>query len=487
MRYLKVIPWIAGLYSLLWAQERRVLKRRPEIDALFQNARWERISDAPIPRTTPSQLRTSVLPPLPWLKPSQDADTVPNTPSTQPNFAGDTLLANNAGEDIDPNTSSDCHHSFFDSLYSVGAWLIRSVQTGNPPFFSNYLFPPTNTAPDTLFYIGGGIAERYDIDPCALAGSGNSLYIKGAAAHILNKPGTTPRDCDASQLVAPTGDNGDGVYTVWYELRDTVAFDLEVGPGDVRPWIYPGDTIAQVSKPASQIRIGWPTSSGQCVSQQINRLERLDHVYFSSPVEVDRPRSFYVALKYELYHPTLDGIADTLCGLIGPAYQEDALCLTGDTNLVGRNYLLTPGFRQSTDQWVLKDEWYPQYFIFSGGGYQLNFLLFPIVYQAPGSNGGVSQANCQTSVIKSGRQGFGIPYPNPAVDCINIFLSTPVATVARFQLISTDGAVLHSWERPVPAGEATVSLDLGNVAAGMYILSAQTPYGRTGFMINVVR
>ncbi|MCS7152811.1 MAG: T9SS type A sorting domain-containing protein [Bacteroidia bacterium] len=488
MHYTQAILWIAGLISLLWAQEQRILRRRPEIDALFRDAQWVLIEDAPIPRTTPrSLLRTAVLPPLPWLKPSQDADTVPNVPATQPNFAGDTLLGNNAGQDIDPNTSSDCHHSFFDSLYAMGAWAVFSTRQGSPAFFSNYLFPPQNMSPDTLFYIGGGIAERYDINPCALAGTGNSLYIKGAAAHILNNLSYSPRDCDPSGLTEPTGGNGDGTYTIWYEIRDTVEFLLEVEPNDLRQWVYPAETLAQVSKPISDVRIGWFVNAGQCIAHTINRLERLDHAYFPTPVEITRPRSIFVTLKYELYDPTLDGISDTLCGLIGPAYGDNHPCLTGDTNIVGRNYMLTPAYKQSQNQWIFRDDWYPQYFLFSGGGYDLNFLLFPIIYEAPGTSGGVSQADCQTTVLKSGRQGFGLPYPNPAVDCINMYLSSPAATVARFQLLSTDGALVRSWERPVSAGEATVSLDLGSISAGSYILVVETPYGRGGFMINVLR
>ncbi len=479
----------AGLLAVSWAQQqvRPIKKRMPEIEALFQGARWVRVDEGVSIRPSP-YLRTSNLPPLTWLKPSQDADTVPNVPSTQPNFAGDTLLANNAGSDIDPAISSDCNHSFFDSLYAAGAWVILSRDT--TPFFSNYLFPPSNMSPDTLFYTGGGIAERYDIDPCALAGSGNSIYIKGAATQILNKWKTRSNpDCDASTTNAPVVDDGDGVYTFYYELRDTLQFPFEVDVNDVRVMTYPGDTITWVSKPVSQVRIGWNRNLGQCVVQVVSRLERMDHAYFPAPVEVDRPRSFFLTAKFELYDPNLDAIQDTLFHLIGPAYGDGTHpCWTSDTMIVGRNHVLTPAYKQSASSWLSKDEWYPQYFLFAGRGYALNFLLFPIIYEAPGSSGGVTQANCQTaSIVRSGNQGFSLPYPNPAVECINMKLNTPRAAVARFELLSTNGQLIHTWERPVPAGEGMVSLDLGTVAPGSYLLIARTPYGRSGFIVNVVR
>lgn len=487
MRYLHLTLGAAVLLGTAWAQitrQTRIVKRRPEVEAHFKNARWQWIPLEEAQRPSASQLRTAVLPPLTWLKPSQDADTVPDAVTTQPDFAHDTLLANNAGQDIDANVSSDCHNSFFDSLYVRGAWLIYSPQNNGATFNGNFLFPPSNMTPDTLFYVGGGIAERYDINPCALNGSGNSIYIKGIATQILNNYNVTPRVC-ATTTSAPSVDNGDGVYTVFYQLRDTVMLNVVVDPttNDIRPMSYPADTIAQVTKPISAVRIGWNSASGQCVTQVINRLERLDHAYFSTPVEITQPRSIYAVIKYELYTPGVDNIADTLFGLIGPAYSDGSLCLNPDTNILGRNHVLTPAYRQSTGNWIGPDEWYPQFLVL---GYQLDYLLFPIIYEAPGTMGGVS---CQTTgqVIRHGNQGFGLPYPNPAVDCIHLNLNTPATGKALFGLYTTNGQLIRQWERQVPAGEATVAFDIQDVAAGSYLLSAKTPYGFATFWVNVVK
>ncbi|MCX7607079.1 MAG: T9SS type A sorting domain-containing protein [Bacteroidia bacterium] len=490
MRYLHITLAAATLLGAAWAQaarQSRVFQRKSEIEAAFKSAKWTRFEEGINPRMS-SYHRTTVLPPLTWLKPSQDADTVPNTPPTQPSFGGDTLLANNAGQDIDPLISSDCHHSFFDSLYATGAWLIYSSQNAGATFFGNFLFPPSNTTPDTVFYIGGGVAERYDIDPCALNGTGSSIYVKGIAAHVLNNfniSSNAAAVCNPN-TIAPSNDDGDGAYTIYYQLLDTIQIPYAIDVNDTRVGSYPFDTIASASKPLSAVRIGYNTTNGQCVGQVINRLERLDYAYFSTPVEVTRPRSFYAALRFELYTPGLDGINDTLFTLIGPAYPDGAVCLTADTNFVGRNMVLTPAFRQSTASWVGPDEWYPQYFLFAGRGYDLNFLVFPIIYQAPGTSGGV---NCQSTgtVIRSGLQGFGLPYPNPAVECIHLSLNTPEVTRATFSLHTSDGRLLQRWDRTVSAGQSEVSLDLQDIPAGAYILHAQTPYGVATFWVNVVK
>ncbi len=503
MRYTRFSAVVVALLSVGWAQsvrQTRMLKRNPAIEAFGRDAKWVQVPlDAPAVSRPGIHARTANFPPLSWLKPSQDADTVPTTTNTDPYtvgpvslpVAGDTLLANNAGPDIDPAISTDCNHSFFDSLYVVGAWLIYD---GNrKPFFSNYLRAPQDATPDTLYYLDGGIAERYDIDPCALQGSGNSLYIKGIAAHILNNFNVSgPRDCDGSTTSAPSIDDGDGAYTVFFQLLDTMHVNYDFSPDpntpDIRVGSHPKDTVASVGVPINQIRIGWLTNTPpQCVSHTINRLERLTYAYFAQPVEITQPKSLYAVMRHELYIPSVDNINDTLFALIGPAYpDENSLCWTADTNLPGRNLVLTPVYRQSTASWIGPDEWYPQYFIFSGRGYALDFLVFPIVYEAPGSAGGV---DCSTlgQVIRSGAQGFGVPYPNPVVSDLNLKLTSPAATTVRLSLMASDGRVVGAWERPVPAGEGQVSVDVGDVPAGAYILHARTPYGVATFWVNVVK
>jgi hypothetical protein len=96
-----------ALLSWSWAQQdvsprqRRVFKRNPEIEAITRNVQWVRTDlYEGLPSGTRPQRRitnTDFGASLGWLKPSQDADTVPTTASTVPDFAGDTLIANNAG------------------------------------------------------------------------------------------------------------------------------------------------------------------------------------------------------------------------------------------------------------------------------------------------------------------------------------------------------------------------------------------------------
>jgi len=90
-------------------------------------------------------------------------------------------------------------------------------------------------------------------------------------------------------------------------------------------------------------------------------------------------------------------------------------------------------------------------------------------------------------VIRSGAQGFGVPYPNPVVSDLNLKLTSPAATTVRLSLMASDGRVVGAWERPVPAGEGQVSVDVGDVPAGAYILHARTPYGVATFWVNVVK
>ncbi len=493
MRYLVVT--IIALLSWSWAQqyvsprETRVFKRNPAIEEIARDARWIRISlDEGVSQTGRPQRRiTDFGQSLGWLAPSQDADTVPNTPNTTPNFADDTLLANNAGGDIDPNVSSDCHYSFFDSLFAKGAWLIYS-QNSNIPFFGNYLHG--NPQRDTVFYVGGGIAERYDITPPA----GSSVYIKGIATQILNNfnlSGTVRCNTSTGEVSGGPWPN-DNVYTIAYQLLDTVEIDYDVrtdenAPPDIRHGTYPGYVMHQVTKPLSQVRIGYNANAGQCVAQVTSRLERLDYAYFPTPVEISNDpnckKSFYAAVRYDLYVPGVDALNDTLFGLIGPAYNPGEGCVTGDTLVPGRNMVLTPGFRQSISVFIYPDEWYPQYFAFSNRGYDLNFLLFPIIYVAPTAGGCITTS---TPVVRNGSIAFSTPYPNPAVDCLHLNVESPVSGSLRLYLYTTEGRLVRTWTRTIQSGVSTVAVDL-DVPAGAYLLQAQGPNGAATFWVNVVK
>lgn len=483
MRYLVVTA--LALLSWSWAQQyvnprqTRVFKRNPQIEAITRDAQWVRINldEGLSPGSQPQRRITDFGANLGWLSHSQDADTVPTTPNTLPDFAGDTLLANNAGDDIDPSISSVCNHSFFDSLYVKGAWLIRN--NAYITYFGNYLHG--NPQGDTVFYVGGGIAERYDITPP----TGSSVYIKGIATQILNNfnlSGTVR--CNTSTGEVSGGPwASDNVYTIGYQLLDTIQVNYNVSEDpntpDIRVGSYPDTTVvAEVTKALGNVRIGYNGNAGQCVAQSVNRLERLDHAYFTSPVEVASAKSYYAAVRYDLYVPGVDALNDTLFGLIGPAYEAGGTCLTADTVNPGRNMVLTPGFRVSTSEFIYPNDWYPQYFLFSGRGYDLNFLLFPIIY--------VASPTTSTPIVRNGSIAFSAPYPNPAVDCLHLNVESPAATTLRLTLYTSEGRLVRSWNRTLQSGTSTVAVDL-EVPAGAYLLQAQSPYGAATFWVNVVK
>ncbi len=487
MRYLVVTA--LALLSWSWAQQyvsprqTRVFKRNPQIEAITRDAQWVRINldEGLSPASQPQRRITDFGASLGWLQPSQDADTVPTTTNTVPDYAGDTLLANNAGDDIDPNISSNCNHSFFDSLYVRLAWVISSSGT-RIPFFGNYLHG--NPQEDTVFYVGGGIAERYDITPPL----GASVYIKGIATQILNNFGLRATNLPCTPTTSEVSGGpwaSDGVYTIGYQLLDTIQVTYNVGTSqapDFRDGSYPNQVVAEVTKPLDQVRIGYDRNVGQCVAQVTSggrgRLERLDYAYFATPVEIASPKSYYVAVRYDLYVPGTDAINDTLFGLIGPAYSAGHPCLTADTVNPGRNMVLTPGFRQSTAEFIYPDEWYPQYFLFSGRGYDLNFLLFPIIY--------VASSTVSAPMVRNGSIAFSAPYPNPAVDCLHLNVESPAATTLRLTLYTSEGRLVRSWNRTLQSGTNTVAVDL-EVPAGAYLLQAQSPYGAATFWVNVVK
>jgi len=501
MRYLVVTA--LALLSWSWAQQyvsprqTRVFKRDPQIEAITRNAQWVRIDldEGLSPGSQPQRRITSTDfgQALGWLKPSQDADTVPTTSNTLPDFAGDTLLANNAGQDIDQDISSDCHHSFFDSLYSAGALGTYNPNTGIF-YLGNYLHGPTRLDPDdpdndTVIYTGGGIAERYDITPP----TGSSVYIKGIAAIILNNRWSP----SANRCNTTTGEVGggpwasDGVYTIGYQLLDTIQVLYNVGTPstpDIRVGSYPNEVVAEVTKPLSAVRIGYNGNLGQCVAEAVNRLERFDHAYFATPIEISNDpackNSFYAALRFDLYVPGLNDINDTLFGVLAPYYPEDDdPCLTGDTVNPGRNMLLRPVFKENTAQFIYPDEWYPQYFLFLGRGYQLNLAVCPIIYV------GQTAGNCltvSTPVVRNGAVAFSAPYPNPAVDCLHLNVESPAATTLRLMLYTSEGRLVRSWNRTLQSGTNTVAVDL-EVPAGAYLLQAQSAYGTATFWVNVVK
>ena len=496
MRYLVVTA--LALLSWSWAQQyvsprqTRVFKRNPQIEAITRDAQWVRINlDEGRPSGTQPQRRitsTDFGASLGWLKPSQDADTVPTNSNTLPDYAGDTLIANNAGEDIDPNISSVCNHSFFDSLPELGAYLLWN--SAKITFFGNYLHGGTQPG-DTVFFLGGGVAERYDIDATSLNNQNQSLYIKGVAALIQNNINSPPSlRCNPRTNDVNGGPwTGDNAYTVAYQLLDTIEVDYPVDDdgSDFRHGTYPNTSadglIAEITRPLNDIRISHNVADGRCVSLSNSWLELLDHAYFDQPIEIQGSKSFYVALRFDLYVPDGDDLLDTLFTRFGPAYDvPGGTCLTADTSFAGRNMVLTPGFRRSTSEFIYPDEWYPQYYLLNvngtGRGLDLNFLIFPIVYVTSPTN--------SAPVVRNGSVAFSAPYPNPAVDCLHLNVESPAATPLRLALYTSEGRLVRSWNRTLQSGTNTVAVDL-EVPAGAYLLQAQSAYGTATFWVNVVK
>jgi len=500
MRYLVVTA--LALLSWSWAQQyvsprqTRVFKRNPQIEAIPWDAQLVRIDlDEGRPSGTQSQRRiTDFGANLTWLKLSQDADTVPITPNTDVpnppdplrNYAGDTLLANNAGQDIDQSVSSVCHHSFFDSTYAIPfVW--------TSPLYGNRL-ALLGRQNNILFYAGCGIAERYDIEPR----NGSTVYIKGIATLFFNntglfRGGNIASACNTNTPETTTPLWNDGVYTIGYQLLDTIQIIYDVRedqnePPDERLGSYPNQVVAEVTKPLGRIRILYNQDLGQCVRQFVTDppgrglLERLDHAYFDTPVEITSPQSYYAAVRYDLYVPGTDAINDTLFGALGPGYgtpNAGRTCFTGDTEFVGRNMILTPVFDQNTSTFIGPDEWYPQYFLFLGRGRDLNFFIFPIIYE-------VRSVSDYTPTVRNGSMAFSAPYPNPAVDCLHLNVESPAATTLRLMLYTSEGRLVRSWNRTLQSGTNTVAVDL-EVPAGAYLLQAQSPYGTATFWVNVVK
>jgi hypothetical protein len=494
MRYLVVTA--LALLSWSWAQQdvnprqTRVFKRNPQIEAIARDAQLVRIDldEGFSPGSRPQRRITNLDfgQALGWLKPSQDADTVPTTLNTLPDFAEDTLIANNAGQDIDDNIPDVCHYSFFDSLPN-GAYLIRNL--ARITYLGNYLHGGTGPG-DTVFFIGGGVAERYDIDATQLNDQNQSLYIKGVAALIQNNHNSPlPIRCNPR-----TGEvNGgpwpnDQVYTVAYQLLDTIEVDYPIDDDgtEFRHGTYPDTSanglIAEKTRPLTSIRIFYNTTNGQCVTLSRGLLELLDHAYFDEPIEIEGSRSFYVALRFDLYVPGVNNVLDTLFTRLGPAYDyPGGTCLTADTVIAGRNLLLTPGFQRSTSTFIYPNEWYPQYYLFdfgTGRGLDLNLLIFPIIY--------TTSRPSSAPVVRSGSIAFSAPYPNPAVDCLHLNVESPAATTLRLALYTSEGRLVRSWNRTLQSGTNTVAVDL-EVPAGAYLLQAQSPYGAATFWVNVVK
>jgi hypothetical protein len=317
-----------------------------------------------------------------------------------------------------------------------------------------------------------------------------SLYIKGVAAFIQNNHNSpVSLRCNPRTNEVNGGPwTGDNAYTVAYQLLDTIEIDYPIdGGSDFRHGTYPKTSddglIAEKTRPLNDIRIFYNVDDGRCVSRINSLLEQLDHAYFDQPIEIRGSKSFYVALRFDLYVPDGDEVLDTLFTRFGPGYDlTSGTCFTADTLFAGRNLVLTPGFRKSTSTFIYPDEWYPQYYLLNinrrGRGLDLNFLIFPIVYAAPRST--------SAPVVRSGSIAFSAPYPNPAVDCLHLNVESPAATTLRLTLYTSEGRLVRSWNRTLQSGTNTVAVDL-EVPAGAYLLQAQSPYGAATFWVNVVK
>ncbi|MGQ9864209.1 MAG: T9SS type A sorting domain-containing protein [Bacteroidia bacterium] len=472
---MRSVVLVFGLLSLCWAQNQKAPRRTARVPVVSGQKVKPRVSlpkpqavyfDLGEQRGSSLHLRTRTATQInfPWLQDYQDTETVPSNPNIG-SFQGDTLLSNG---------SLVCSpHTFFDSLLAKGAWVVYNPGANGATFYGNYLHGNPDLTNDTVFYLGGGIAERYDFN----LGPNDSIAIIGVASQILNNFNNRSNPTS----VCTTVNSSDTVSYVVYDTVE-VAYPAYYDPNTLISGTYPANEIIRATKRYDQIRIGYLVSAGNCILQQTNRLERLDYIYFDQKVNIYNPISYYVAVEYTPYVPGADALNDTLFGLIGPSFAPGDPCTSGDTTFAGRNVVKYTGYIQSANSFLY--DWYDQYNAFSGGGYDLNFLLFPIL--------GPADARTTTSlspVIRSGKVEFGLPYPNPATDCVKLVVKAPATLSASLKLYDVDGRlVANLGTRTLTAGENTLSMDLpATIRSGSYLLAVQTPVGSSSFVLSVVR
>lgn len=468
---------------------------------------------------------------LPWLPPHIDADTIrPARRAVEQGIedwqAGDTVLARVTSRIEDTLvTVGVCFKPYFDSLNARGSY----------GYSFNLLSSRDRTivvdGQELVIYDGNALATRFEIPATA-----EPFRIVGLAFHLYNNFGIgfgPTRDCNlATTAEGSEGfSNQNGHYEIFAQIRrpaydqfnepDTVIYDRDQdGRKDTLSiplrFTYPGgqpeDYLVEQGWPAWQLRVSWfGGERDQCWGAYNDDWRTNMAVAYFEPEKQYTVRpgdTLYMVVSSELYNPDIDGILDTLYLRLGPNYPDTALSIplwARYDSLRGLapkpegasmwNLLL----RELSDEQLFVGEiWNSTSWTNWGSRYQhlrsWHFGIYPVIsfdpdYQPPLlPNYDSLPPTPNTESLRWGHQGFSLPYPNPAVDCINLTLNSPAPTGADFILHTLEGRAIRTWYRRLSAGSEKVTLDLGGeVAPGAYLLSVRTAFGAASFRIFVVR
>ncbi|MEN2993040.1 MAG: T9SS type A sorting domain-containing protein [Bacteroidia bacterium] len=458
---------LSFLGAFLWAQAlqvERITTRLP-------------VRTVRLPRPLPQARQQN----LPWLLPNQDFTIVPDA-ADEP-YKGDTLISNGTGPNTRNNPPQACIGTFFDSLEAALAYIVLANERIRLEDNRGAICIQ-NT--DSCLHLDGGIAERYDFTPDA-GNFNRTVTIKGVAVALVNFAQNRNQACQIS-LAPPGGANDpDGAYTFTYSLYPSQQVRWGNNPG--RPGTAPeAVAVRSATKRASELRVIPPgnQSGPQCVNPQESVVEMFDFVYFQRPLDITDSASYYVAVETEAYNLRNYVLTDTLYFMWGPAYNgnpNNHPCFNGDTALLGRSLVSMAYYDTTTGEFALRrpeQSWIPIFFfglpIFRNG---LNWVVFPIVY-AQDIGGGVW--------IEGAYQRFLTPYPNPTTDCFYLRLNSQEATTLNTMLYTLDGREVKRWApRPVPSGESTIALDVGDLPMGHYLLRVQSSLGAAAFHVTILR
>ncbi|MCS7188565.1 MAG: T9SS type A sorting domain-containing protein [Bacteroidia bacterium] len=475
---MKRVSILIGIAALVWAQQIQVPSSLPEL-------RPRGVVQVSAKYWNSSHARTQS---LGWLLPNQDFVIVPD-PTNDPDYAGDTLISNGTGPNTRTNPPTVCVGTFFDSLDMVGAYILL----GNERF---KLFTVSTNPLGLCAFLDGAYAERYDISP-DLGGTDRTVSIKGVAAWIVNISGGNP--C-APTIGAPTPDNGDGEYTITYELYP--ARNYTWGSPFYTPsrqgTILGTTVVRSVSKPMSQVRIGngaFGGSGPSCPGFAGNPphiAEVFDFAYFPQPLYITDSASYYVVLRTERYNLNTFNFIDTLYVTYGPGNSgfnpANHPCYNADTVRIGRSLISWAVYDTVSGEFYddpsglqpTLPDWLPLHLLLNPPlDKGLNYVIFPIVYSQ----------DLGTGVwIHGDRQSFMTPYPNPTTDCFHVKFRSASSSQVELHLYTTDGRWVKSWPAySVPAGESQVVVDVTDVPGGTYVLRVRSELGQAAFQVNILR
>ncbi|MDW8416022.1 MAG: T9SS type A sorting domain-containing protein [Bacteroidia bacterium] len=460
---------------------------------------------------------------LPWLPPHIDADTLrPARRAVENNIpdhqAGDTVLAvvsSRVNDTLIPevmsgsNVVGPCFKPYFDSLNARGSYAIIPLNL----LESREAIQTINGIPYEL-YDGNALAVRLDVPSNALP-----FRIVGFAFHLYNNFGIgsgMTRDCDLNSTVeGSTGySDEDGFYELSMQIRsvgrdtfvDTVIYQADADPqldtiAIDRSYTYPDTIITEVQWPARELRVSWFGSTlNQCWGAANNDWRTNAAVAYFLPqdqYQVNPGDTIYLVVASELYDPDVDGVQDSLHLRLGPAYEDGSpnipLWVSDSLNPLAPKpegvSMWNLLWRNTVSQAFQYEAWVSVSWTNWGEGDErlrsYHFGIYPVISFDPNYNPPLQPG--YTANFKWGSQGFGLPYPNPATECLYIDLDSPAGGVARFSLYTLDGRMIQAWERSLTAGQAKYALDLGAVSTGTYVLTVRTPYGEAAFNVAVVR